>query len=474
MSSVRPFIQVLSPAQREQVHDYSLRILSGPGMRVDSPAAREVFIKGGCPVGDGGQVSIPADLVHWALEQAPASIEIFNRKGEPAFTLGGQPGSQTRFGIGVTNLHFQDPASGEISPFALKHVALAAGLAQHLPQYDLLSTPGIAQDLPAHKADLHATLHMLAHTTKPLLLLVSHHPSFLPVLDLLGHLSGDFFQRPFAMAYVNPISPLVLNDETSDKMAWAIERGLPVVFNNYGMSGATAPITPGGTLTLLNAELLTGLVFAQLLKAGAPIILGSLPAGFDMKNMGSLYTPHTMLLNLASAEMMAHYGLPHSGTAGSAPGWGADLLAAGGYWLNHLSSLLGKAGMAPFVGGSFDSLVFSPAAVAYAAEVIRQARIFAQGFDLDDEAVSLEEIRSTGAGGNFLMSGQTLKLFRQLPYESPIWPSYTLEQWQAKGSPSAGALLTEYVLELMESMEPPQDQGDIMERGGRFITSLKS
>ena len=75
------------------------------------------------------------------------------------------------------------------------------------------------------------------------------------------------------------------------RLRLAIERGLPLVFNNYGMSGATAPITPGGTLALLNAELLAGLVYSQLLKTGAPIILGSLPAGFDMRTMASLYTP---------------------------------------------------------------------------------------------------------------------------------------------------------------------------------------
>ena len=36
-----------------------------------------------------------------------------------------------------------------------------------------------------------------------------------------------------------------------------------------------------------------------------------------------------------------------------------------------LTSLLGKVDLAPFVGGNFDSLVFSPAAVVYADEVIR-------------------------------------------------------------------------------------------------------
>ena len=255
-------------------------------------------------------------------------------------------------------------------------------------------------------------------------------------------------------------------------MTMVIDRGLPFIFNNYGMSGATAPITPGGTLALLNAELLAGLVFAQLVKPGTPVILGSLPAGFDMKSMMSLYTPHTMLLNLACAEMMAHYGLPHSGTSGSGPGWGPDLLAAGGFWMNHFSSLMGKVGLAPFVGGNFDSMVFSPAAVVYADEVIRQSRIFADGFGLDDASVAHDEIASIGPGGNFLISGSTCRLFRQMPYESRIWPSMTLNQWQAKGSVTAEATLRRHVTQVLDGLEPPADHDELMDRGRRFIDTL--
>ena len=46
---------------------------------------------------------------------------------------------------------------------------------------------------------------------------------------------------------------------------------------------------PPGTLALLNAELLAGLALGQLIKEGTPMILGSLPAFFDMKGMGSFY-----------------------------------------------------------------------------------------------------------------------------------------------------------------------------------------
>jgi trimethylamine---corrinoid protein Co-methyltransferase len=469
MSQVCPGIRCLSREQRETVHRYSLEILDEIGIRVDSPAARSLFSEADCRILADHRVSIPPQQVTWAIDQAPARIEIFDRNGDPAFTVGDYPDSQTHFGIGVTNLHWQDPATDAVGPFSIDHVPVVARLAQHLSQFDVLSTPGVAQDIDQRTADLHATLQMAANTSKPLVVLVSEHRCFGPVLDLLECLNPDLTRRPFAIPYVNPISPLVLNDETAFKMRSTIERGLPLIFNNYGMSGATAPITPGGTLALLNAELLAGLVYAQLVKAGTPVMLGSLPAGFDMQRMMSLYTPHTMLLNLASAEMMAHYGLPHSGTSGSGPGWGPDLLAAGGFWLNHLTSLLGKVGLAPFVGGNFDSTVFSPAAVVFADEVIRMARIFADGFALDEAAAALDDLRAVGPGGNFLTAAQTLRQFRQMPHTSAIWPSLTLDQWRADGSISADTMLRKHVCRLMERLDAPEDHENLMDRGRVFI-----
>jgi trimethylamine--corrinoid protein Co-methyltransferase len=449
-----------------------LKILSETGVRVDSDAARSLFEKAGCRVLPDHRVVIPAESVQWAIDQAPDHVDIFDRTGNPAFTIGAGGGNRTRFGIGVTNLYFQDPETDGIIPFSIDHVATTARLAQTLMQFDLLSTPGIAQDLPPQTADLHTTLQMMANTVKPLVVLVSEHRCFGPVLDLIEQVHGNLTEQPFVMPYVNPISPLVLNEETIGKMTMTIDRGLPLIFNNYGMSGATTPITPGGTLALLNAELLAGLVLSQLIRAGTPIILGSLPAGFDMRSMMSLYTPHTMLLNLACAEMMAYYGLPHSGTSGSGPGWGPDLLAAGGFWMNHFSSLLGKVGLAPFVGGNFDSMVFSPAAVVYADEVIRLSRIFADGFALDEATVALEEIDTIGPGGNFLMSDLTSALFRDLPYDSPIWPSKTLDQWQANGSVPADKVLRTYAGEVLNHLAQPTDHDDLMDRGRVFIDQL--
>ncbi|MCP4691751.1 MAG: hypothetical protein GY859_27135 [Desulfobacterales bacterium] len=188
-----------------------------------------------------------------------------------------------------------------------------------------------------------------------------------------------------------------------------------------------------------------------------------------MKNMKGVYSPHTMLLNLTCAEMMAFYNLPHSGTSGSGPGWGADLLAGGAFWLNHLTSCLGKAGLAPFVGGNLDSLAFAPAAVVYADHMIKESRLFQEGFRLDDETTALDEVDEIGPGGNFLASDLTFKLFKKMDHTGDIWPDLTLDEWIRDGGPRAEDLLRKHTVELINNLTPPEDHEELKARGEAFI-----
>lgn len=469
MSTVMPKVSILNDEQKAVVHNYSLKILSSVGIRVDSTRARDIFERAIGKLSEDNRVRIPIELVNWALETVACRINIYDRNGHLAFTLGDVQGSETRFGIGVTNLYYQNPDTDKVVPFNRKYMEISTRLGEALSGYDVVSTIGIIRDLPTDVADLYSTLEMVANTVKPLIILVSNEKCFNSVLDLLEHLHGDFAEKPFFIPYFNPITPLVINEGTTDKMIIAIKKGLPIIYSNMGMSGASTPITPGGTLALMNAELLAGLVLSQLIKKGSSIILGSLPASFDMKAMRSVYTPITFLINIACAEMMAHYGIPHFGTSGSGTGWNADLTAAGSLWINHLTSCLCKVGLVPFVGGNFDSLVFSPTTVVYSDQVIRQSRQFVKGFRLDDEKVAIDEIASIGPGGNYLTSPQTLKLFQKLLFDDSIWPDLSLEQWQAKSNPQADELLKKHTCELIKGLQAPKDHDRLIKEGEAFI-----
>ncbi len=465
--NVRPTLKLLTPEQIQQVHTYAMRILNQTGVRVDSRPVQEMMVKAvGSSRLEGDILHLPPDIVEWALNTAPHVIDIYDRRGEPAFHLGAD---RHRYGLGVTSLFYQDSDDDRVVPFARRHMQEIVRLGDKLPLYDVISTIGIIQDVPAAVSDLYASLEMIANTTKPLVLLISDETKFPAVLDLLEHLHGDLDERPFIIPYFNPVTPLVMNEGTLDKMNIAIERGLPIIISNYSLAGMSTPITPAGTLTIMLAELLAGLTISQVMKEGTPVILGILPAYFDMKTMVNFYDPQSMVLNLACAEIMAHYQLPHCGTSGSGTGWGPDLLSAETYWMNHLTASLTKGGLSPFVGDTLTSKAFSAANAVYVHEIIRQALMYAEGFQLDEATACLEEIHQVGPGGHFLETATTLKNYRKAYYTSPIFPRWSMEKWMDQGQPKAIDLLRQYTRQLLSELKAPEDHDELINKGEEFI-----
>lgn len=467
---IRPSISVLTEVQIQTIHQDALKILSETGVRVDSPQIIERFRqKAGEKSIDGNRVRIPPEIVEWALKTAPSVIDIFDRTGKRIFSLGND---RIRFGIGVTTLFYQDPWTDDVTPFARCHMRDLVRLGGSLPNFDVISTLGIVQDVDADLSDLYGTLEMVSNTTKPLVLLVSKEERFPNVLDMLEHLVGDLASKPYVIPYFNPVTPLVMNKGTIDKMQDAIQRGLPVIFSNYSMAGMSTPITAGGTLVLMLAELLAGLTISQLIKEGAPIILGMLPAFFDMKTMMNFYDPLSLMINLSCAEIMAHYHLPHCGTSGSGTGWGPDLLAAETYWMNHLTACIGKVGLCPFVGDTLGSKAISAVNLVYVHEIISQALRFAGGFSIEESQVGFNEIHEAGPGGSFLSSKLTMKNYRTGYYNSPFFPRWSMEKWQAQNRPPAIELLRNYTVESLARLSAPADHDDFMARGELFIHKL--
>jgi len=474
MNNVRPHLAMLTEEQKHDIHQYTMKLLVNTGVRVDSPSALEMLKKTvGSSMVEERTVRFPVELVEWAIKSAPSQIQIYDRRGNEQFTIGGE-GDRMRFGIGVTALYYQDPATDTPELFQRKHMQDMVRLGNKLPHYDVVSTIGIVRDVPEYLTDLYGSLEHFANGTKPLVLLCSDEHKFDDVMRMFESLHGDLGVKPFIIPYFNPVSPLVMNEGTVDKMKIAIERGLPVIISNYSMSGATTPITPAGTIAVLLAELLAGLTIGQLFKAGAPMLLGMLPVYFDMKTLMNFYDPQSILVNLACAEMMEFYDVPHCGTSGSGTGWGMDLLAAETYWMNTLTFSLTKGGLAPFVGDTLGSKAISPLTFIYCHEIIDQALRFSSGFQLDDAHVGLDEIHKVVAGKSYVSAPTTLKKYKTGYYVNPIFPRWSMEKWIEAGQPHVQKKLSEYTVEFLKDLPVPEDHEELMRKGKEFIGKVES
>ena len=471
---VKPNLQLLTREQIEEVHKYSINILENTGIKVESKTAIKIFAKSGSVRIENEVVYIQEELINHSIKSAQSSVDIFNKNGDFAFQLGGNQQSAF-FGIGVTNTYFQDIETDQVEPFKRHHMQLGSQLGDMLNNYEMISTLGVSTDIDPGQLDLYNTFDMYTNTAKPLVLLISEGKRIKDIFELLITLHGDISAKPFIIPYFNPITPLIMNKSTTDKMIASLEFNLPIMYSNFSMYGGTSPITESGSLALLNAELLAGLVFSQLVKEGSAVILGSLPAAFNMTTMGSYYTPSSYLLNLACAEMMNYYKIPHCGTSGSGNGWGPDLIASGELWMNHLTSCLGKIGCAPFVGGNFDSLAFSPTNIVLSDYIIGKARKFSNGFILNEEKLNLRDINDVHHGGNYLTSAQTLESLSGLENADSFWPPLNLDSWLEQKRPEAKKILIDYTRELWGKAEKRvKENKDMVREQEELIRKISS
>jgi trimethylamine--corrinoid protein Co-methyltransferase len=140
---------------------------------------------------EGRSVKISSELVEQAIQSVTTVIQLYDRLGNPAFRLGDD---RVRFGIGVTALYYQEPVSDNLVPFTRDYMRAMTRLGGVLPNYDVISTPGIVQDVPEMLSDLYGNLDVLANTTKPVVVLTSDENNFVPLLDMFEHLHGGLHE----------------------------------------------------------------------------------------------------------------------------------------------------------------------------------------------------------------------------------------------------------------------------------------
>ena len=114
-----------------------------------------------------------------------------------------------------------------------------------------------------------------------------------------GYLANNYF----ITASVCALSPLQYSQESADTIIAYAKANQPVLLLTCPISGVSAPIGEIASLVLQNAEILSGLVLAQCVQPGIPVIYGISHNMGDLRN-GTFVTssPEAKLVDRASIQ----------------------------------------------------------------------------------------------------------------------------------------------------------------------------
>ena len=232
------------------------------------------------------------------------------------------------------------------------------------------------------------------------------------------------------------------------------EKGLPVAYTPGMITGAAAPVTMAGGLVQANAELLSGLLMAQLTREGMPFIYGGGIDPMDMQTMTMTYASPEFMLNMcALTEMGRYYRLPVFSFAGCTDSKVFDQQAAleGGIWM--LVAALSGGNLVHDVGYINNGLTASYEMLVSMDEAAGLVKRFMGGVEVSDETMAVDVIDKVGPAGHFMGEDHTYRHFRENWFPK-LLDRDNFETWKNNGGLTLAGRASAKAREILESHQP--------------------
>jgi trimethylamine---corrinoid protein Co-methyltransferase len=432
----------LSDSAVEQIHRTALRVFSEVGVQVNHLEALEIFRKAGARV-DGASrvVRFEEAMVMDLIGQAPATVNLCGRAPDGSLDLE-IGGTRVYLGTGGTALNVQDPGCDDRRPSELRDIMKMARLVDALENIHFYMLNVFPNDVDRGDIDVNRFGAALNHTRKHIMggvYTVDGIRNVIRMAELVAGSPEALRQRPFISMVACIISPFKLDEEYGRLAIEVAKNNIPLVVPAEPLCGATAPITLAGNIVVECVDTLTGVMLAQLVNPGTPVLFGCVASITDLRDMKYLAGAVEMgLLNAAASQMAQFYKLPIYATAGMTDSKVND--AQAGYesaLTNLMVALAGgnfihdAAGFIEFcLTASYDKLVIDN-------EIIGMVMRAVEGIRVDETTLAFDEIRKVGPGGHFVSSRHTRRHMRGEQYKPTLSDRENRYVWTAAGRKDA-------------------------------------
>ena len=453
-----PPLEILDPEQIERILAAAYRILEAAGLEIRSAEARAVYRRtGGIVDEDTQSVRLGREIVEAHVGHAPASFVLHARNAERHLHVGG---SVVNFGPVNGAPHISDREGGrrygDIEAFRnilkLTH-SLGVLHWQGGIVVEPVDVPVPLRHLAAYQAHIeHADIVWAARGVG------GAQARDAIAMSAIEHGCSveQLAARPTLMTVTNVNSPRRVDEEILDNIMIMAAHGQCVVITPFTLMGAMAPVTLAGALVQQTAEALGIIALCQMIRPGAPCVMGGFTSNVDMRTGSPAFgTPEYVNAVLATAQIGRRLNIPvRTSAVNASPVVDAQSTYETGFALQ--AAILSHSHLINHAAGWLEGgLSASMEKIVVDAEMLRNWAQMLAPVDFSEDDLAVEAIKAIDAGGHFFGSPHTMARYENAFYR-PLLSDWTnFENWSDAGAKNATERATGIWKKLLESYEPP-------------------
>ena len=448
------FMKMVTESQLDDIYDAALTVLEKTGFKMTHGSAVALCKAAGCKIEDD-RVRVPRQVVEECLGLAPKGFTVYDRLGNPALDLRGR---NSYYGCSTGSPQTRDAQTGEIRAASYRDLEIGALVSDALPNIDWVMPFGTTQDTPRHASFLYDFEACVTNTTLPVMFLSEGAEDTLYIQKMAAACVGGedrLRDKPFLMAYPEPITPLFYPDEVVGRALLAADWGIPQCPGTSQIIGATSPVTLAGAIVVWLAEALMSITVLQLYQPGSKVFLSGNFGLFDMATtVSAIASPETCMCLAVEAQMGQRLGLPTWGLAGASDSMTLDGQAGAESAFSVLSQGLAGLNLIHDVGYLGAGMICSPEMLVMGDEICGMTRHFLRGININADTLATDAIDQIGPGGTFLSSEHTFKHFKKETWFPTLMKRNYLEKWFKEGKPDTQDRVREKLAGIIDTHQP--------------------
>ena len=470
-----PLYEFLDEATLEIIEYNAETVLEEIGVNfVDSPVALERWRSVGAII-EGERVRIPRGLARELCKTAPSKFVQHARNPERSVEIGGKS-LVTAPVYGPPFVRDRDGGRRYATLADFQKFVKLGYMSKYLHHSG--GTVCEPTDVPVNKRHLDMLLAHMVYSDKPFMGSVTEPSRAQDSVDMCEILFGkDFVQNNTVMtSLININSPLTFDSIMMGALEVFASNNQASIISPFIVGGAMAPVSVVGTLTQVLAEVLAGIAYSQIIKAGAPVIFGTFVTSIDMNSGAPTFgTPEASQILYGAGQLARRMNLPFRSGGGLCGSKLPDAQAAYETANTLNAALLGGVNfMLHSCGWLEGGLVASLEKFIMDADHLGTLQKMGLGVSADENGQAMDAIREVGPSGHYLGCDHTQRNFKSAFWRSNLFDYKPFETWYEEGARDTYSLAADRVAHQLASYQQPPLDPEILAALEKYVADKKA